>query len=360
MEGQNRAPEIGAREERRGPYDRRVIADFVAAVPKVELHLHLVGSASPETVLQLARRHPDGGVPTDADALARFYEFTDFPHFINVYAKVDGLVRDAADVRTLLLGLARDAAQSNVRYAEVTVTAAMHLAKGMSAAELTDALTVGRDDALREHGVALNWIFDIPAGFGAQAVEDTLAYAVEERPPGTVALGLAGLEVGYPRANYRPAFDRGADAGLHLVAHAGETTGPEEVWAAVADLRAERIGHGIGSVGDDRLLAHLRAEDIPLEVCLISNLRTRAAASLHTHPLPRLLAAGVPVTLSTDDPGMFDTDLNREYAAAAALCDLDEPAVAEIARAGVRAAFCDEDQRSRLLGEIDEVLAGGA
>jgi aminodeoxyfutalosine deaminase len=337
-----------------------VIADFVAAVPKVELHLHLVGSASPETVLQLARRHPDGGVPTDADALVRFYEFTDFPHFINVYAKVDGLVRDAADVRTLLVGLARDAARSNVRYAEVTVTAAMHLAKGMPAAELTDALTLGRADALREHGVALNWIFDIPAGFGPQAMQDTVDYAVEERPPGTVALGLAGLEVGYPRANYRPAFERGADAGLHLVAHAGETTGPEEVWAALTELRAERIGHGIGSVGDDRLLAHLRAEDIPLEVCLISNVRTRAADSLDAHPLPRLLAAGVSVTLSTDDPGMFDTDLNREYAAAAELCNLDEPGVAGLARAGVRAAFCDEEQRARLLAEIDAVLANSA
>ncbi len=338
-------------------YDHRVIADFVAAVPKVELHLHLVGSAAPDTVLRLARRHPDGGVPTDAGELARFYEFVDFAHFIDVYRQVDGLVRDAADVRTLVVGLARDAARSNVRYAEVTVTVAMHLAKGMPAAELTDALTSGREQALADHGVALNWIFDIPAGFGDQAVQDTVGYAVEQRPPGTVALGLAGMEAGYPRADYRAAFDRAADAGLHLVAHAGETTGPDEVWAAVTTLRAERIGHGIGSVSDEALLAHLRTNGIPLEICLTSNVCTRAADSLDSHPLPRLLASGVPVTLSTDDPGMFDTDLNREYATAAALCDLDEAAVAELARVGVGASFCDADLRDRLLAEIDDVLA---
>ncbi len=332
--------------------------EFIRALPKTELHLHLVGSASPATVLELARHHPDRGVPSDPTALRRFYEFTDFGHFIEVYAKVDGLVRTGDDVRALLLGLAREEAAAGVGYAEVTVTVGMHLQKGISASELVDALESARAQARAEHGIVLNWIFDIPAGFGEQVMRDTVDFAVESRPEGTVALGLAGLEVGFPRADYAEAFRVARQAGLHAVVHAGETTGPEEVRAALDMLGAERIGHGIGSVTDRALLARLAGEGTVLEVCPTSNLRT-GASSATDHPLPRLVAAGVPVTLSTDDPGMFDCALAGEYALAAQWAGLDETGLAELARTGFRAAFCDPALRSNALAEIDALLEPG-
>jgi aminodeoxyfutalosine deaminase len=332
--------------------DTNTVSPFIAALPKVELHLHLVGSAAPETVLELARRHPDAGVPTELDELIQFYEFVDFPHFIKNYERVDSMVRVPEDIGSLVLGLARDAAASNVRYAEVTVTAAMHLAKGIAPEELADALTASRAAAAERYGVALNWIFDIPAGFGQQVVDDTVRFAVEHRPPGTVALGLAGLEKGFPRADYRGEFDVAREAGLHAVVHAGETTGPDEVWSAIRELGAERIGHGIGSVTDPALLDYLRDKGIPLEVCPTSNVCTRAVTRIEDHPLPVLVRHGIPVTLSTDDPGMFHTDLNREYAVAAEL-GLTDADLAELARNGVRAAYCDDDLRARLLAEID-------
>lgn len=330
---------------------------FIAALPKTELHLHLVGSASPNTVLELARRHPDAGVPTEPGELAKFYEFRDFPHFLDVYIKVDEMVRTAADVLTLLDGLASDAAASNVRYAEVTVTASMQLAKGISPETLVEALATAREDAMRRHGVAFNWIFDIPAGLGPDHAKTTVDFAIKHRPPGTVALGLAGFEEGYPRAGYRDEFALAADAGLHRVVHAGETTGPDEVWSALRDLGAERIGHGVGAARDPELMDYLAENGITLELCPTSNICTRAVPALPEHPLPSLLSRGIPISLSTDDPGMFATNLNREYTIVAEQFDLCNAQLAEIARNGFRAGFCDDKLREAALAEIDEVLA---
>jgi aminodeoxyfutalosine deaminase len=333
------------------------VTPFIAALPKVELHLHLVGSASTETVLELARRHPDSGVPTEAEELAKFYRFTDFQHFIQNYILVDSMVRTADDVRAIVLGLARDAAASNVRYAEVTVTVSMHLAKGITPDELAAALTEGRAAAQQHHGVTLNWIYDIPAGLGDEFIDPTVDFAIMSRPLGTVALGLAGMEHEFPRARYREYFEKARAEGLHSVVHAGEVTGPSEVWAAVRELGAERIGHGIGSASDGELLNYLRDNGITLEICPTSNLCTRAVELVDAHPLPRMLSAGVPITLSTDDPGMFATDLNTEYALASEVFGLNEPELAQVARTGIEASYCDDEMRSALLRELDEVSA---
>jgi aminodeoxyfutalosine deaminase len=334
------------------------ISPFIAALPKTELHLHLVGSASPETVLELSRNHPEAGLPTELDKLVEFYTFRDFPHFISIYEQVDSMVRTAQDVHTLLVGLARDAAASNVRYAEVTVTAGANLDKEMTVEDLASALESGRVAAKAEFNVALNWIFDIPAGLQDKFRVDTVDFALNTRPLGTVALGLAGLEVGYPRRDYAADFDRAIAADLHRVVHAGETTGPEEVWDAIRVLRAERIGHGVGAARDPELLAYLRENNITVEMCPISNLCTRAVDKIENHPLPTLIEHGVPVTLSTDDPGMFNTYLNREYQLVADTFGLSNAQLADLARAGVRGAYCDETLRAEILTEIDTLSLG--
>jgi aminodeoxyfutalosine deaminase len=332
---------------------------FIATLPKAELHVHLVGSASVDTVLELARRHPSAGVPTERSELERFYAFADFAHFIDVYIKVNSLIRSGADVVTLLIGLASDLARSSVRYAEVTVTALSHLQVGIDAEELTEALGIGRARAAIEHGVELAWIFDIPGPMDPRQGMDTLDYVLGQRPEGTVGFGLGGPELGVSREQFKSAFELAVEAGLHSVPHAGETTGPETVWSALRTLKAERIGHGISSVEDPTLLDHLAAERIPLEISLSSNLCTKAVASLDKHPLPRFLKTGVPVTVNTDDPGMFGTNLNREYLLCHQTFGLDACELAELARNAARAAFCSERTRAALLAEIDAVSAAG-
>ncbi|MCU1655217.1 MAG: adenosine deaminase [Pseudonocardia sp.] len=328
---------------------------FVAALPKVELHLHLVGSASLDTVLALARRHAGRGVPTELGALREFYAFTDFPHFLEVYRRVNLLVNTGADVITLLDGLAAELAARTVRYAEVQVTPVRNGMAGISYDDLAQALVDGRALARRRHGVELGWVFDADAALGPDGAEQTVDFALGHRPEGTVGIGLGGAEVGVRRADFAPAFRRARDAGLHSVPHAGETVGPGEVWSAITELGAERVGHGIGSAADPRLLEELASRGITLEVCPTSNLRTAAVASLAEHPLPTLLAAGVPVTLATDDPGMFHTDLNTEYLRCHQLFGLGRAELADIARTGARAAFCADDLRTRILTEIDQL-----
>jgi aminodeoxyfutalosine deaminase len=331
------------------------VIDFIAALPKVELHVHLVGSASLDTVLELSRRHPDAGVPVELPALRDFYEFTDFAHFIEVYIKVNSLVRTGADVTALVVGLAASLARSAVRYAEVTVTPMPHLMMGIEPDELAEALTTGRREAVDRHGVELAWVFDIAGSMGYRAGMATAEWVLRHRPEGTVGFGLGGAEIGVPRAKYRDPFLLARDGGLHLVPHAGETTGPETIWSALRDLHAERIGHGTSAVDDPELLAYLAGEGIPVEVCPTSNLRTRAVPALTAHPLPRLLEAGVPVTLATDDPGMFHTDLNREYLLCHQEFGLGRGELADLARAGVRAAFCAPERAAALLAEIDAI-----
>lgn len=336
------------------------VRDFISRLPKTELHVHLVGSASLDTVLELARRHPDKEVPTDRDELRAFYEFTDFAHFIEVYVKVSRLVVSGRDITALAVGLARDLAANAVRYAEVTVTPVPHVMFGIDPVELAEALAIGRRAAREEHGVELAWVFDIAGSLGYDAGVATAEWVLRHRPDGTVGFGLGGNEVGVPRERYRVPFEMARAGGLHLVPHAGETTGPETIWSALTHLHAERIGHGTSAVADPELLAHLAGEGIPVEVCPSSNIRTRAVATLDSHPLPRLLEAGVPVTLATDDPGMFHTSLNNEYLLVHEHFGLSRGELAELARTGVRAAFCSTELKAGLLAEIDAVERGEA
>ncbi|MGH3424629.1 MAG: adenosine deaminase [Nocardioidaceae bacterium] len=331
------------------------IEAFVAALPKAELHVHLVGSASVPTVLELARRHPENGVPTDEATLRSFYEFTDFAHFIEVYIAVNSLVREPEDVEALIVGVAAELAAQQVRYAELTVTPDSHLLMGIGPTDVADALTAARETARVAHGVELAWIFDIPGELGLESGERTIDWVERHAPTGSVGFGLGGPEVGIGRPQFTDVFARARALGLRSDPHAGETTGPQTVWDAVRDLRADRIGHGIAAAQDPELVDHLVRHEIPLEVCPTSNVCTRAVADLAEHPFPALRDAGVAVTLNSDDPGMFSTTLNREYAVAHEAWGLDAAALADLARDSVRLSWAPEELKRQVLAEIDAV-----
>jgi aminodeoxyfutalosine deaminase len=329
-------------------------ASFVSGLPKAELHVHMQGAASVETVLGLSRRYPDVGLPQDEQGMREFYRFTDFANFIEVYVAVSRLVRTHEDVYDLAVGLGRDLAITEVRYAEVTVTPDSHLAVGIAPDALADALSRGRRDALAQSGVEIGWVYDIDGEFGVASGERAIDWAEAHLPDGSLGFGLGGPEAGIARADFADAFKRARDLGLRSLPHAGETVGPDQVWASIDALGADRIGHGIAAAGDPRLMDELIRRDIALEICPTSNLRTGAVARLEEHPFPVLRDAGVRLTLNSDDPGMFDTDLNREYLVAHEVFGLDESELAELARESVRASFAPDDTKSRLLDEIDQ------
>jgi len=332
--------------------------EWIAALPKAELHVHHVGSASPRIVAELAARHGDTPVPKDEAAVADYFQFSDFAHFVTVYLSVVDLVRTPDDVQMLTYEIARDMTAQSVRYAELTCTPYTSLVAGVAPEAFCEAIEDARVAAERDFGVVLRWCFDIPGESGIPAADETIRIATELMPDGLVSFGLGGPEIGVSRAQFKPHFDRARAAGLHSVPHAGETTGADTVWDALRLLGAERIGHGTSSVDDAELLAYLAEHRIPLEVCPTSNVATRAVASIEAHPVGRMREAGVIVTINSDDPPMFGTSLNQEYAVAADLLDLDEVGLADLARTAVDVSFADHATKARVRAEIDAYLAG--
>ena len=326
---------------------------FIAGLPKAELHVHHVGSASPRIVADLAARHPDSRVPADVEALRDFFVFDDFPHFVRNYLAVVDLIRTPDDVRLLTYEVAAEMAAQQIRYGELTVTPYTSVREDLPLPAFLEAIEDARVAAERDFRLELRWIFDIPADFGIPAAELTAAAALDHDVPGIVGFGVGGSEVGFPRSMFTDQFARARAAGLHSVPHAGETTGPETIWDALHSLHAERIEHGIAAVHDERLLAHLVEHGIALDVCPTSNVALRVVPEIDQHPIRALVDAGVTVTVNTDDPPMFGTDLNAEYAIAARLLDLDEAGVADLARTAVRASFAGDATKARLLTEID-------
>lgn len=342
------------------------LATFIAGLPKAELHVHQLGSAPVAAVSALAQRHAGTTtVPEDPAELADYFTFTDFAHFIDVYLAVVDLVRTPEDLADLTRQVLAGLVAQQVRYAEVTVTPYSSIRDradrpGIPAPEFCAAIEDARRRARAEDGIEVRWIFDIPGESGIPAADATLGVALSGAADGLIGFGLGGPEIGVPRAQFAAHFAAARAAGLHSVPHAGESTGPDTVWSALTDLGAERIGHGINSVHDPSLLDYLRDHEIVLEICPTSNVRTRSVASLAEHPLPRLAAAGVPFTINSDDPSMFSTTLNTEYAIARGLLGLDDGGVADLARAAVRASWADPPTRSAVLAEIDAYARGAS
>jgi aminodeoxyfutalosine deaminase len=328
------------------------MADVIAGLPKAELHVHHVGSARPETVAALAARHPDAGVPQDIEALREFFTFTDFAHFIDVYLATVALLRTPEDIRLLTYEVAEGLAAQQVRYAELTMTPFTSVRMGIPIEAYTEAIEDARTAAERDLGLALRWIYDIPGEAGLESADATLDYALHHRPDSLVGFGLGGPEIGVPRPQFKPHFDRARAAGLHSVPHSGESTGPETIWDAIRDLGAERIGHGIAAIHDPALVAYLAEHRIPLEVSPTSNLATRVVERIEEHPVRALRDAGVIVTINSDDPPMFGTTLNREYAIAADLLDLDEQGLRDLATTAIDVSFAPEEVKARVREEI--------
>jgi aminodeoxyfutalosine deaminase len=334
------------------------LSSFIAGLPKAELHVHHVGSASPSIVSELAMRHP-GVVPVDPEELRSFFEFRDFAHFVDVYLAVVSLIRTDEDVRYLTYEVARELAiVQQVRYAELTCTPYTSVLPddpdhGMPIEAYTQAIEDARIAAERDFGIVLRWIYDIPGESGMPAADATLSFATNHRVDALVGFGLGGPEIGVSRPQFKPHFDAARRVGLHSVPHAGETTGPETVWDALRVLGAERIGHGTSAVQDARLLTYLADHHVPLEICPSSNIATKAVASLEEHPIRAFRDAGVTFSVNSDDPSMFGTSLNQEYEIAARLLDLDAAGVADLARAAVATSFAEPETKTALLDEID-------
>lgn len=301
--------------------------DFLRNLPKAELHVHLEGSIEPETLHEL-----DPATPLEQ--FRALYRYADFDAFLKTFGEIGKRLRTPEDYGLITRRLLERLERESVRYAEIIIAAGVVLWKGQKFAPIYEAVR----DAARGSAVETYFILDAVRQFGPEHVRKVAELAAERVDDGVIGFGIGGSEERGPAEWFGEAFAFAKSAGLHLTAHAGESTGPESVWAAL-NLGAERIGHGIAAARDADLMRVLRERDIPLEISITSNLVTGVVKSIEEHPVRRLFEAGVPITLNTDDPAMFGCTLCGEYALAARAFGFSEDELRAIAANGFGYAF---------------------
>jgi len=299
----------------------------VSPAARAELHLHLEGTVEAETLREL-------DPSLSAQEIEAALRYSDFEGFIRSYVWVNRKLRGPADYALIARRLFARLAAQGVCYAEVTVSAGIILWKKQELGPIFEALA---GEAARSP-IPIRWILDATRQWGAEAAKPVFDFAADHIRDGVVAIGLGGFEEQGPALWFADLYRAARDRGLRLTCHAGETTGPQAVWDAL-EIGAERIGHGIRAVEDVRLMEELRRRDVPLEVCITSNVRTGAVASLEAHPVRRLFDAGVPIILNTDDPVLFDCTLQGEYTLAEQAFAFTPEEITRIARNSLRYAF---------------------
>jgi aminodeoxyfutalosine deaminase len=342
---------------------------LIEALPKAELHLHLEGCVEPATLAELSRRH-NTPLPTEnnrydirgsgdvlsEEAVRKLYSYKDFSGFLMAFKSVTERLRAPDDYELITYRLMQKLASQNVLHVEVYVSVGVIHWRGQDFDPIFEGLERGRKQGERDFGVSLLWIFDAVRHFGAEAAGKVFEMAARFRDHNVVGIGIGGDERRAPAEMFREQYKKAADQGLRLTVHAGETAGPESIWGAL-NIGAERLGHGFTIPHDPELMTVLAQKQVPIEVCLSSNLRTGVCPTLKEHPLRTLFENGLMVTLNTDDPEMFQTSLSREYQLAQQEFDFSDDHLYELARNSFEASFLPPEKKLEFLQKVDSCNA---
>jgi len=335
-----------------GPFS---LDSFIRRLPKVELHLHLEGSVGPETLRDMAQqkgRLVDETEDWIEERQRQGFRYPQFSDFLNAFKLLSLLLETPADYALATRRLVEDLIVQNVRHAELTLSAGVVLWKKQPLEPIFEAVAEAAHEASRRPGMTVVWIFDAVRQFGPEQARKVVKSAARFRSQGVAAFGIGGDEVRGPAEAFVEVYREARDLGLHVTAHAGEWAGPLSVRDAVELLGAERVGHGTSAARDAATLQLLAERRIPVEVCLSSNLATGVIGAIEEHPLPRFLAAGVPVTLNSDDPAMFATNLEEEMKMAVRHFGLSREDLVRLAQNAIRGAFLAEQEHTALLDEL--------
>ena len=326
---------------------------FIYSLPKAELHLHLEGSVSAETLVELRKRHGKKSTLSEVEAL---YQYKDFAGFLMAFKTLTEDLHTPEDYELITYRLIEQLKAENVLHAEVYVSVGVCLWQKQDFDAIFEGLERGRERGERDFGVSLLWIFDAVRQFGPGAAQDVFLLAAKFRDRNVVGVGIGGDEQKAPPELFREAFAFAAGQGLRLTAHAGESAGPESIWGAL-NLAAERIGHGLTASQDSELIEELAARQIPVEICLTSNLRTGCCGKISDHPVRRYFDQGLMLTLNTDDPAMFGTTLAREYELAQTEFGFTDEHLRELARNSFEASFLPAEKKVGFLNLLDSAAA---
>ena len=328
-------------------------SSFIQSLPKAELHLHLEGSVTPETLVELRQRHGKPSTIAEAEAL---YQYKDFTGFLMAFKTLTEDLQTPEDYELITYRLMQQLKAENVLHAEVYVSVGVCLWRKQDFTAIFECLERGRERGEKEFGVSLLWIFDAVRQFGPEAAQTVFELAAKYRDRNVVAIGIGGDELKAPPELFREQYAYGAAQGLRLTAHAGESAGPESIWGAL-NLGAERIGHGLTAAQDPELIEELAQRQVPIEICLTSNLRTGCCMQLRDHPIRKYFDQGLMITLNSDDPAMFATSLRREYELAQSEFGFTDEHLRELARNSFEASFLPPDKKVGFLNLLDSVPA---
>ena len=328
-------------------------SSFIQALPKAELHLHLEGSVTPETLVELRRRHGKASTLAETQAL---YQYKDFLGFLMAFKTLTEDLQTPEDYELITYRMMEQLKAQNVLHAEVYVSVGVCLWRKQNFDAIFEGLERGRTRGEREFGVSLLWIFDAVRQFGAEATQRVFEFAVKYRDRNVVGIGIGGDEKKGPAELFREQYAYAAEHGLRLTAHAGESDGPESIWGAL-NLGAERIGHGLTAIEDQELIEELATRQIPIEICLTSNLRTGCCTNIHDHPVRRYFDQGLMITLNSDDPAMFGSMLNQEYELAQKEFGFTDEHLRELARNSFEASFLPAEKKIAFLDLLDASAA---
>lgn len=331
--------------------------EFIRRLPKAELHLHLEGSIAPATLLEIAQRNGVDIPARDEAGVAQLFDYRNFHEFLTVFMALAQALRYGRDFEQIAYELGQHLHEQNVRYAEVMISPALYYKRGLDLSEVVQGTVAGFARAERDFGVMMRLAFDYGRQFGVELAWELLEVAVGNMRHGVIAWSIGGDEVNNPPELFAEVFAAARRAGLHTMAHAGEVVGPPSVWGAVDTLLAERLGHGIRSIGDPALLAHLAERGVVLDVCPTSNVRTGAVADFASHPLRKLFDAGVRVSINTDDPIFFATTMIDEYRLAAKAFGFGADELAAVTLDSVRATFLPEPEKAAMVGRFEQQIA---
>lgn len=320
---------------------------FIAALPKAELHVHLEGCVDADTLWELASQQKSSLMEQGRECVAELFQTSTFLDFLQAFKTVCLHLQSPDDYELITYRALERLAAQNVRYTEMILSAGVMVWRGQQISPLFGGAARGARRAAREFGIETRWIFDAVRHLPLEQGWEVARAAQELMDEGVVGIGIGGDEAAGPE-KFTEVFEFARQQGLRRVAHAGEAAGPASIWGALT-LGAERIGHGLTAGQDAALVGHLAAEAIPVEICLTSNVRTGGIPQLGAHPLREFFAAGVPVSLHSDDPSLFGTDLLREYRLAHEFFGFTREELKTLARNSFEAAFLSPAEKRGFL-----------
>jgi adenosine deaminase len=331
-----------------------LLNDTLHQLPKVELHLHLEGAIPLTALWQLIEKYNAVSSVGSFSQMEQKFQYKDFQHFIDTWVWKNNFLREYEDFTLIASKVAEDLASQNVIYVEAFYSPGDFIRHGLEPQKLTEAIRKGLD--VHADKITVNLVADLIRDFGPGQGMTWVKQIHEVKNLGVLGIGIGGSEQTFPPEPYEAVYEQARNLGFKTSAHAGEAAGSESIWGAIRSLKVDRIGHGVRAIDDPELVSFLKSEQIPIEMCPISNLRTGVVADIELHPIKKLYEEGLLITVNTDDPKMFNSTLGYEYRMLVEKLEFSLDDIIKLIKNAIKSSWCDDTEKMELFGKIETAL----